>query len=219
MPDPLLEHIPNVWRAESLAATRGQLVPSGFAELDAALGGGWPRPALIELLTDKEGIGELQLLLPLIQAASVITPNNDRSIVLWLNPPHAIHAVALMQYGLEPTQHWTSAPLSDRDTMWAMEQALRSGACALVIAWANRSTVAMLRRLKLASSAGNSLGVLFRPTRASRNPSPATVRAELHAHASYMHVALLKVQGRKQTSVMLDVQRRITREQTEARHE
>lgn len=208
MIDPLLDKLADVWRAESNASA-GSATPSGFPDLDDALGGGWPCPALIELLTDQEGIGELQLLLPLMAQVSTPTADNDRTVVLWLNPPHAIHAVALVQHGLDPSQHWTSAALSERDTLWGMEQALRSSACAMVIGWAQRSTTASLRRLKLATSAGRCIGVLFRPTRAALEPSPATIRAELHAHASCLHVGLLKVKGRKPTSVMVDVQRRV----------
>lgn len=199
MLDTLLQQLPGVWRAASLASTQSGAVSTGYAQLDAAMGGGWPRPALIELLCDQWGIGELQLLVPLIRRLS----QESTPLVLWLNPPHAPHALALAQHGLDPSWHWTSNELKPRDTLWAMEQALRSGACGLVIAWAARTSMASLRRLKLAAATGRCMGVLFRPTREATWPSTANVRAELHGHGSYLHVGLRKVQGYLPASIMI----------------
>lgn len=207
MLDALLQQLPGVWRADSLTHTQGLYIPTGYPTLDAALGGGWPMPALIELLCDQQGIGELQLLLPLI--SQVCAPQDDGpGIALWLNPPHVLQATALAQYGLNPAQQWITDELSSRDTLWAMEQALRSGGCALVIAWAARVNLASLRRLKLASALGRCVGVLFRPAYEKSQASPANVRLELHAHGSCLHINVLKVRGRLPSAVMLDVQSR-----------
>lgn len=207
MLDTLLQQFPGVWRAASLMHAQERCVSTGYPKLDAALGGGWPQPALIELLCDQWGIGELQLLRPLLQqlASCPSEPplRAEPDVVLWLNPPHALHAIALTQYGISPAQHWTSDELNPHDTLWAMEQALRSGACGLVLAWAARTSMASLRRLKLAAAAGRCLGVLFRPIRETVLPSPANLRAELHAHGAYLHVSLHKVQGRLPASVMI----------------
>ena len=59
----------SVWQASRFAHAGGTVLPTGFATLDAELpGGGWPAGALIELLADRPGIGELSLLLPLLGA-------------------------------------------------------------------------------------------------------------------------------------------------------
>ena len=52
--------------------------------------------------------------------------------------------------------------------LWAMEQALRSGLCAAVIAWSKSAARPVLRRLQLAA-AGSRLAVLFRPPAARRH--------------------------------------------------
>lgn len=44
--DPL--QIPNVFRARSVRPSARKVLPTGFDDLDAALTGGWPHPALIE---------------------------------------------------------------------------------------------------------------------------------------------------------------------------
>ena len=214
MLDPLLQQLPGVWRASSLVG-HNELLPTGYSQLDVALGGGWPQAGLLEFLSDTQGMGELRMLLPLLRQLCVASPtttqechqapHSERSIALWLNPPHDLSALALLQYGLEPTQHWISQALTSHNTLWAMEQALRVGACAIVIAWATRVDMTSLRRLKLAATTGRCLGVLYRPTREAVLPSPANLRAELHPHGSYLHLRLLKIQGRLPTSVMIEL--------------
>lgn len=67
----MLSDIPMLWRAQSLGSTQSHCVPTGFAALDEALGGGWPVPWLIELLSDEHGVGELRLLLGLLRPVSL----------------------------------------------------------------------------------------------------------------------------------------------------
>jgi hypothetical protein len=206
-----LSHIPHVWRAESLVSMHGDTIATGHGALDAALGGGWPAPALLEVLCDHPGIGELQLLRALWQPRSTRTCSEERCVVLWLNAPFEVQAVALAQLGLDPGRHWCARDLAERDALWAMEQALRSGSCALVMAWSKTVTPTMLRRLKLAASAHDSIGVLIRPCAVATTPSPATVRLCLHSQAGQLQIDLLKVQGRRPGSVQLPVHERTQR--------
>src|SRR5688572_3435128 len=122
--DPL--QIPNVWRAQSLAPETS-LTPTGFAALDDALGGGWPQPAMIEMLTDVYGIGELQLVLPLLRA-SVVPERAAPPLIAWINPPYEPNAVALAQQALLDRPHWLITTASTRDALWSVEQALKAGA-------------------------------------------------------------------------------------------
>ncbi|HEY4368692.1 MAG TPA: translesion DNA synthesis-associated protein ImuA [Steroidobacteraceae bacterium] len=204
--DPTLQNLPNVWRAESLSAAPAHPIPSGHAQLDAALGGGWPSSALVELLTDQEGIGELQLLLPILR---YFRDERRTGLVLWLNPPYIPHALALLQHGIDPACHWVGTDLSPRDAGWAMELGLKSTACDAVIGWLPQVTPTGLRRIKLASASAQTFAVIFRPLAAARSPSPATVRATLTAEASRLRIDLLKVQGRRQCTVTIDVDTRI----------
>jgi protein ImuA len=136
MREVLLQQIPHVFRAASLTAAPA-VVPSGFADLDQVLGGGWPVPGLLELLCDQPGVGELQLLVPLMKSLSahITTETAVRKPVLWINPPYEPHALALAQHGLDPAQHWCMQNLSMGDALWAAEQSLRSGACAILLCW------------------------------------------------------------------------------------
>lgn len=198
--DPL--QIPNVWRAQSLAPETS-LKPTGFAALDAALGGGWPQPAMIEMLTDVYGIGELQLILPLLRAS--VPTTSAAPLIAWINPPYEPNAVALAQQALLDRPHWLITTSSTRDALWSMEQALKAGACAAVLAWVAAITVPNLRRLKLAMVTGHTSLVLYRSTAAASESSPAHVRLMLIPRGSRLDVRVLKARGRRPSNFTLDV--------------
>lgn len=205
MHDTLLQQLPGVWCADSPALVRAS-VPSGHTVLDAALGGGWPQPALLEFLIDQVGVGELSLLRALLKTRLDQENLDEIAHVLWLNPPYTLQAVALAQCGIDPARQWIAVGLTQRDTLWTMEQALRAGV--RTIAWTRRPGLSGLRRLKLATAAGHCCGVLFRPVSEMSEASPANVRAVLSSHDANMQVRLLKVQGRLPATVMLDLQAR-----------
>ena len=194
--DPL--QIPNVWRAQSLARD-ASVTSTGFAALDEALGGGWPQPAMIEILTDVYGIGELQLILPLLR--TTLAP----PLIVWIDPPHEPNAVAFAQCGLLDRPHWLITTASPQDALWSMEQALKAGACAAVLAWISSITTASLRRLKLATASGQTYALLFRSSSATNEPSPAHVRLMLTPNGSRLGIRVLKARGRKPTDLTLDV--------------
>lgn len=196
-----LDDIPLLWRAESLVPLKRTCRSTGYPALDDALGGGWPIPSLIELLCDEQGIGELRLLLGLLDPCD--TDASHAKTVLWLAPPFELHAISLAQHGLEVQQHWVCAVERPADLHWAMTQALRSGACHAVIGWASRLPPVALRSIKLAASAGQSVGVLFRPARVARTASPATARLQLTARPQALEVSVLKAQGRRPRIVLL----------------
>nr|WP_298725749.1 translesion DNA synthesis-associated protein ImuA [uncultured Steroidobacter sp.] len=198
-----LDDIPLLWRAESLGSQQSHCVSSGYEALDRALGGGWPVPSLIELLSDDQGIGELRLLLGLLRQRHA-SEASCRRVVLWLAPPFELHAIALTQYGLIPNDHWICSVSQPADLQWAMTQALRSGACLAVIGWARHLKPAALRTVKLAAMTGRGVGVLFRPMSEARAASPATLRIALRSNAPSLDLSILKMRGRRPCTVRID---------------
>jgi len=205
----LLAH-PSVWRGKSRAAV--ETFSTGFAALDAGLpGGGWPRQGLVEILTPHPGVGELYLLLPLLAALSRATPARWCA---WISPPHEPYAPALESRGvmldrmlvIRPPLAATAAKTSQRRRsdgvhmrMWAHEQALRSGACAMALAWMPRVSPRAIRRLQLAAEQGRSLGVLFRSQQFAQQASPAMLRVTFdpvkEAGRQGARVTLIKSRG------------------------
>lgn len=200
----ILQDIPLLWRAESLASLQSHCIPTGYDALDRALGGGWPVPSLIELLCDEHGIGELRLLLGLLRPGQEASDAARRKVVLWLAAPFELHAIAVAQYGLAPEDHWVCSASQPVDLQWAMTQALRSGACLAVIAWARNVKPASLRSLKLAAMTGRGVGVLFRPKSEARIASPATLRIAIRSGASALELSILKMRGRRPSIVRIE---------------
>lgn len=165
------------------------VIASGRPQLDRQLGGGWPRGALTELLSDYRAIGALELLLPALAAVG-----RDRWLA-WIAPPHIPYAPALAAAGIDPARLLWIRPRTPEEGLWAAEQALRSGSCGAVLHWPQAPSAQRLRRLQLAAEQGDSLGFLFRPRRAAQHPSPAALRLELYPTAQGVELHLLKRRG------------------------
>jgi hypothetical protein len=205
-----LLHCPSVWRASSTEGAP-KVLPTGFRRLDERLpGGGWPLDTLIELLLPAHGVGELNLLVPALRELGNGEPGPRRWIA-WIRPPHVPYAPALLGAGLDPARmlivqpqglRGGNSPLrgqspsrSPDPALWAMEQALRSRACAAALGWADAVDGNSLRRLKLAAEEGGSLGILFRPVRCAGEPSPASLRLLLEPRGRSLDVLILKSRG------------------------
>lgn len=188
--------VSSVWRASQLgAAHEAQGVSSQFAVLDAELPGrGWPRRALVELMSDTFGIGELRLLLPVLtQSTRAGKP------VMLIAPPALPYAPALAAGGVILEQLLLVQPHTERDILWTTEQALKSSSLDLVLAWLPEKRHCLpnnrLRRLQLAATESNSVCFVFRPMAACAQPSPAPMRLALVAAERGLVVTLVKRRG------------------------
>lgn len=203
MPDTLESLLASarLWRganaARAAASELGGVVPSGYEALDACLpGGGWPERGLIEFLLDEHGIGELQIVMPLLRRANPgLTSTMEARWIAWLAPPFLPYAPALQKAGLVLERQLIVRTLQTQEVWWAMEQVLRSGTCTAVLGWAGKAEGHALRRLKLAAEQSGSAGLLFRSTRYRSQASPANVRAVLKGVEADLEVEIFKSQG------------------------
>ena len=180
---------PRVWRG---AANDYEVpfVPSGHAELDAALPHrGWTQGAMTEILFDADGIGELDLILTALARLT-----QQRRHVVFVAPPYLPYAPALFARHVDLAYLHCVDTQSDIEALWAAEQCLRSGICAAVLCWPRQATDRSLRRLQVAAEFGNALGFAFRAARAAANPSPAATRLRLQADDG-TRVRILKCRG------------------------
>jgi len=180
-----------VWRAGGLSRVEFPGIPSGFAALDAELpGGGWPTGALTELLPEHAGIGEVRALGPALAQLS-----REGRWLAWIAPPYLPYAPALEAAGIELARVMIVRVRSPQDALWAIEQALQSGACGAVLGWLPEADYTQLRRLQLAAESGDALAFLFRPARAAAKQSPAALRLHLHGDANEVNIEILKCRG------------------------
>lgn len=155
-------------------------VPTGMAALDQALPqGGWPRTALSEILLPADGVGELQLVLPALARLA----RQDKPVML-VSPPYLPGVAGWSAGGLDMRHVVIVQAPSPTQTLWAMEQCLRSAACAVVLGWPAEADDRHLRRLQVAADTGQTPGFVFRDRRHLAHASPAALRVELEAGAT-----------------------------------
>ena len=166
-----------VWRGKGASVARA-VIPTGFAELDGHLpGGGWPLGAITEVFVDGYGIGELALLMPALAALTKVDPAKPPKWVAWIAPPFVPYAPALQQHGVNIDRQLMIHPTAgNKSRLWAIEQVVRSGSSAGVLAWVAAAEDVMLRRLQLAAEDQGCWVLLFRPASASQQRSPAALR-------------------------------------------
>lgn len=186
----LLAH-PAIWRGAQLGRVTTPSLPTGFPRLDAELpGGGWPTAALTEILPQHDGIGELRILGHALAGLSA----RGRWLA-WIAPPYLPYAPALQAMGINLDRVLFIKTRSPRETLWAIEQTLRSHVCGAMLAWPGRITYTELRRLQLVAEGNAGLAVLFRPPQSERDTTPAALRLGLHTDSGDLAVRVLKRRG------------------------
>jgi protein ImuA len=173
---------PALWYGHQLGRTSAAAVASGFDALDAQLPGcGWPRRALTELLLPQPGIGEVRLLAPCLAEAQ-----HAGRLVMLFDPPAPLSAAALTQLGLDMDQllvvQTRTRVVPGSDSLWALEQALKSGHVGATVAWLPpRLRAERLRRLQLAAAGHDGVAFVLREMAAAQRPSAAPLRIGLRA--------------------------------------
>ena len=194
--DKLLHSNPTLWRGCDMAGQGSHGHSTGFSQLDNILPGrGWPQKGLMEIITPHWGMGELQLLIPLMR--SVI---EQGKWILWISPPYLLYAPALIQAGINTDQVLVvKMDTSCKDALWSMEKALQTENCGLVLAWQNWLPNKVLRRLQLAADVGHTLGVLFKHHDSEHSPSSIRLKIEdsspAEGHFNESEVTLIKARG------------------------
>jgi hypothetical protein len=172
--DDLLNATPSLWRGRQ-ASRKQNTLPSGLPRLDARLPGkGWPLGAVSELIPGKPGLGELSLLLPALSHIG-----EQGQWVVLVDPPWVPCPAFLCGHGVKLERLLLVRTQCEKESLWACEQALRSGRGGALLAWPERIAFTRLRRLQLAAEAHAKLAFLFRPPQALSESSPAALRLRL----------------------------------------
>jgi protein ImuA len=167
---------PALWQGSRTGGLR-PVMATGYPKLDAVLhDGGWPQGGVSELLLPRVGVGELQLLRPLL--------HHQRSLggyQVWVNPPFIPMAEVLMQWGVSLNKLLCIRCEAIDAMVWAAYQALVSKACSVVLIWLPRRHVSKvhLRKLVLGARQGKGWCFVLRHTTAANEPSPSALRLSL----------------------------------------
>ncbi len=191
----LLQQRSDLWRGRDVLSLPRDGIPTGFPALDRLLPGlGWPRGGLTEVLSAHGGVEALPLLMP-----ALVRLSRENQWVAWIAPPYVPYAPALASQGMRLSSVLLVTPERPEDRLWALEQALRSGACSIVLAWPGELRMAGLRRLQLAAEAGRACGVLFRCEKVAGQASPAALRLRVESTPRGLCAHLLKRRGGRAT--------------------
>jgi len=188
---------PSLWLGHQLGRSGSDAVATGFPRLDAELpGGGWPRRALAELLLPHAGVGEIRLLAPALVAAQ-----HAGRLVMFFDPPAALAAAALAGLGLDTEEllvvQTRTRVIPGSDSLWALEQALKSGHVGAVVAWLPpRLRAERLRRLQLAAHNHDGVAFVLREAAAAGRPTASPLRLALQAGGvDRLQLRILKRRG------------------------
>ncbi|MET0322006.1 MAG: translesion DNA synthesis-associated protein ImuA [Duganella sp.] len=180
----------DVWRASELAISRATTCTTGHARLDAELpNAGWPRSSLVELLVQQHGIGEMQLLKPVLASLSL------RQRVALIQPPYLPHSMACRAWQLNDRNLLWLKPASSADALWSAEQILKNGSCGAVVLWQANVRPEALRRLNLAAQSTDTWLWLVRPIAARADASPSPLRLALRPAFGGVSVDIIKRKG------------------------
>lgn len=177
---------PRLWRGSAGPAAPIS-IPSGHSQLDAALGGGWPRGAVCELAIAETGCGELALLLPVLRQL--------KGTVALIAAPHVPYPPAFAAAGVDLAPLLLIDPPDAAHAQWAAEQTLRSGACAAVLLWLPTIASRAVRRLQLAAEASGAFMALLLPPAGSPAQSPAALRLDIKPSSHGVAVSVRKRRG------------------------
>ncbi len=178
-----------LWKGAEAATQATRRLASGYPLLDRYLAGGWPDSGVIELQPSHWGIGELRLILPLLQT---LVARDPEGLQVWINPPARLTPYSLPRP--QSPQLLLLRPRQPQQALWAAEQALNSGHCSYLVLWQRGLNPAQAKRLQLAARTHQALAfVISRPPR-TRQALPLTLRMSLQPAAQGLTLEVTKQQ-------------------------
>lgn len=153
--------------------TVSSVFSTGCSDMDALLPqGGYEPGSVIEYLRRTPACGASQLAL----AAAAAAMESSGGFLIIVDPDKQFYPPALTGHGIDLAKVIFVRPDSVADTIWAIDQALRTDAVAAVVAEVNCLDDRSARRLQLAAQRGGGLGLLLRRAAARGAPSWAEVQ-------------------------------------------
>jgi len=188
----IIQHLKNqhlVWQANLTKVDAHQsLNSSGFPELDALLGGGFPPQGVVEM-ESIGSVGELRLLAPYLKTSL------SRGVTAFIQPPALMNSLFLHGIGLDINQVWVITPKHQHDALWTAEQCLKSGVCANILLWQDELEIHQVKRLQVASEQGACPLFILKPNMLNRLSLPVSLSLKLQGHKQGVSVEVLKRKG------------------------
>jgi hypothetical protein len=156
------------------AGAAGPAISSGSPHLDRLLPhGGFPQGSFVEWMAASAASGAALLALCAARQAA-----GDEDLIVVIDRTGTFYPPAAAGLGIRYAQLVVVRPQNARDHHWAIDQSLRCGGAAAVIAWpeTQKRAVNQFRRWQLAAEAGGMLGLFIRSEADRAEPSWAAAR-------------------------------------------
>jgi protein ImuA len=181
----------DMWVGHSNRFTARAAVATGYDELNSGLlNKGWPLASLVEVC--QQGMQcEWQLFTPALLEMS--------GLVVLLNPPAAPFSQAFIQAGID-LDRLIIVSAAETAHFLACFIELTRASLGTVMAWQPKAsmTYTELRKCQLAASEGSGLSVIFRPSVAQQQSSPAPLRLYSRIVSAGLEVTVFKQKGHLQ---------------------
>jgi protein ImuA len=162
---------------------RAAAISTGSPHLDRLLPhGGFPQGSFVEWMAASAASGAALLALGAARQAA-----GEEDLIVVIDRAATFYPPAAAALGIRYSQLVVVRPQNARDHHWAIDQSLRCGGAAAVVAWPEKTPINQFRRWQLAAEAGGTLGLFLRPETARAEPSWATARLLVEPLAPSSH--------------------------------
>ncbi len=181
----------DMWMGHSQRFTTRSAVDTGYEELNAGLlNRGWPLGGLVEIC--QQGMqGEWQLFIPSLLELP--------GLIVLLNPPADPFCQAFIQAGID-LERLIVVAAPEKNHFIACFIELARASVGAVMAWQPKASLSYteLRKCLLAAFEGTGLSVMFRPSTAQQQSSPAGLRLFAQMIPTGLEITVFKQKGHLQ---------------------
>jgi hypothetical protein len=163
----------DIWQASNHSQSSASL-STGYASLDQSLHySGWPLNQMSELLIERVGIGEMQLVLPALAKMQA-----KGGWLFLIEPPFIPYAPAWLKANIDIDRMMIIKAEQQQECLWAAEKIIANQGVSGSLFWPPKDQLSnkALKRLQLAAEQGHGLNFVFRSMSAISQSSPASLR-------------------------------------------
>lgn len=163
----------DIWQASNHSQSSASL-STGYASLDQSLHySGWPLNQISELLIERVGIGEMQLVLPALAKMQA-----KGGWLFLIEPPFIPYAPAWLKANINIDRMMIIKAGQQEECLWAAEKIIANQGVSASLFWPPKDQLSnkALKRLQLAAEQGHGLNFVFRSMSAVTQSSPASLR-------------------------------------------
>lgn len=188
IPTPILQH-PSIKRGRQTYSASKERVSSQNDSIDHALQGGLPAYGFIRLICP-QGAGEVLHHLPILKNIQ-----SQKKHIIFVNPPAQLSHHWFFQHEIAHEQCLFVMPNNEQETLWSVEQCLRSEACGCVLFWSMSHSPKLARRLQVIASHHQTLLLCFDHSQQHREVLPVALDWQWEWHQQQWYAHIHKIQG------------------------